>query len=915
VERWAEPLFAGALEPDALERALHRIGERWKGGAPALADGVAALGGAAPALGHLLSISPVSIEKLVRDPAALIWLGQPAALAGGRGFGRMRADLAALGWNSAITSGGALKQLQFGTLRRWKQREMLRIALREVGGLASIEQSTQELTRVAELCVREVTAAWMADMRRRFGEPGTGFCVLGMGKFGGQELNYSSDIDVIFFYGEPGELPGGLSRQEFFTRLSQKIVETFTSPDPAGPLFRIDLRLRPEGDGGPLVRSLDAMEDYYAAFGETWERMALGKARLVAGDDELGYEFFQRHQAFIYPRNVGHDMIDEIARIKHRIETEIVGVENLHRNIKLGRGGIREVEFICQSLQLLHGARHAFLQERSTLKALRGLQELDLLPREEVHDLANAYRFLRTVEHRLQIEEEAQTHSLPDQPAARERLARSLDFPRTGHFEACLARHRAAVRSIFERVIRVSGNGTTAVRDLGFFADADQARRNLADLGGDSGGSLMSPRSKKLFARIEPRLLAVLGEVPDPDAVLVRLVRFTERYGFRGALFETLLVNPRVLELLVKLFDASAALSEIAIRRPQLVEEVARLGNLGEPVGVGDHLAGLAKNDEGLPWTDWVRAYRRAQELRIGLRDLLGFATLTEVFAECSALAEACLLFTQERLGLAGSLTVVALGKFGGRELGYGADLDVMFIGSDPASAGALLREMTRSTAEGRVFPMDARLRPDGEKGELAVTLEEWRDYFARGRGQLWEAQSLTKARPVSGPAQQAWLAAAQEVWREHGRRQDLFPAIAAMLARIVEHRGGDPVLDFKTGPGGLMHLEFFIQAHQMRAGVWEPNTLEALARIGQPVETARELREGYLLLRKVETVLRRMGGTPASRLPSEPGEQRRLARRCGFGDAAEMLARIREVREMIARLADFNAGAAGPRP
>jgi glutamate-ammonia-ligase adenylyltransferase len=790
---------------------------------------------------------------------------------------------------------------------------MLRIAVREVAGWADIEDSTLELTRVAELCVREVTDAWLADFRRRLGDPGTAFCVLGMGKLGGQELNYSSDIDVMFLHGEPGDLPGGLSRQEFFTRVAQAIIGTFSSSDPWGPLFRIDLRLRPECDGGPLVRSLDGMEDYYGAFGETWERMALGKARMVAGDGELAYEFFQRHQAFIYPRAVGPDMIDEVARIKGRIEREIVGAENLHRNVKLGRGGIREIEFVCQSLQLLHGARHAFLQERGTLKALRAIGQLSLLPGGEVRALTDAYRFLRTVEHRLQIEDEAQTHALPVAPEARLRLARSLGFPSFAEFEAVLVHHTGMVRGTFERVVRVSGGEGSAAADLSFFAEADRAQQMLDELGEGGGGTLIAPRSKRLFTRLEPQLLAALRDVADPDAALTRFVRFTERYGFRGGLFETLLVNPRVLELLVKLFDASSALGEIAIRRPQLVEEVARLGKLGERTSVEGHLAGLARDDEGLPWAGWARVYRRAQQLRIGLRDLLGFASLPEVFAECSSLAEACVIFAQRKLGLDGSLTVVAMGKFGGRELAYGADLDVLFIGPDPLAAAELIRAMTESTVEGRIFPMDARLRPDGDKGQLAVTLAEWQDYFARGRGELWEAQSLTKARPISGPDQGAWLAAAQRVWRGNGSRADLFERIAGMLDRIAGHRGGDPVLDFKTAPGGLMWIEFFVQARQMRAGLWEPGTLEALARLDLPGEAASELAEAYLFLRKVETVLRRMDDTPVSRLPGDPVEQARVARRCGLGGSGELLARVREARERVARNVTLRTGLRKP--
>lgn len=892
-------LATEALDPARVRHALERLRESWPADFPALGEVLESLGEARGALAHLLAVSPVSVDKLVRDPGALVWLAQASVWDEERRGGQMRVALAGMGAGAPRDT--AVRAEHFATLRRWKQREMLRIALRDVGGLSGVEQTTLELSCVAEICVREVTAAWLADCRRKLGDPGTGLCVLGMGKFGGQELNYSSDIDVIFFHGEPGELASGLSRQEFFTKVAQRVIETFSAVDAQGSLFRIDLRLRPEGESGPLVLSLDGMENYYAAFGETWERMALGKARLVAGDEELGYEFFQRHQAFIYPRLVSAEIVEEVAEIKARIERDVVGVANVHRNVKLGCGGIREIEFVCQSLQLLHGARQPFLQERNTLRVLRGLRELDLLPEEDVEALEAAYRFLRVVEHRLQIENEAQTHSLPESAEGLDLLSRSLAASGVlapgVDFSSALARHTGAVRAIFLKVMRGPAKAPEAPVDVSFFADAAHASRVLADLGG-VGNSSISRRSRKLFATLSPLLLARLREVADPDAALTRLARFAERYGLRGALFETLLTNPRVLELLVKLFDGSAFLSEIAIRRPQLVEEVARVGDLGVPRTCAEHLMGLARNEENLAWRDWVRVYRRAQQLRIGLRDLLGFATLPQVWAECSALAEACLVFTQRELGLAEAVTVVALGKFGGRELGYGADLDVIFVGSDSGAAAQLIAAMMQQTSEGRVFPVDARLRPEGNQSQLAVTLAEWEDYFARGRGELWEAQALTKARPVSGPQQSVWLDAAQEVWREHGRRADLFEKVEAMLGRIGEHRGGDPVLDFKTGPGGLMELEFFTQSRQMRAGLWEPNTLAALGRLG--MANVGALSEAYLFLRKIETVLRRMEDAGVSSMPGDEVAQRRLAKRCGFGTREEMMEKVREARRVI---------------
>ncbi|HZJ16938.1 MAG TPA: hypothetical protein VFD27_17925, partial [Chthoniobacteraceae bacterium] len=788
-------------------------------------------------------------------------------------------------------------------------REMLRIALREVAGWSSVEQTTLELTLVAELCVQVVTRGWLEQLAKRWGRPATEFGVLGMGKFGGQELNYSSDIDVIFFYGEDGQLNPHFSHQEFFTRLCEKIVATFSATEADGTLFRIDLRLRPEGALGPLARSLDSIEHYYAAFGETWERMALSKARIVGGDEgaeELGYEFAQRLQAFIYPRTISLEVLEEIRALKARIEREIVGHAELRRNVKLGYGGIREIEFVTQTLQLLHGAKHAFLQERSTLKALRNLQELDLIPSEDMETLIDAYRWLRTVEHRLQIEYEAQTHLLPEQPEARARLAASLGFEDATAFQASLDQRCTAVRAVFDKVLGATPLEVPAVVvDLGWFHDPAHARRALDDLGGGGTTARFSPRTKQLFARLETPLLEWLRRVADPDTALTSFVRFVERYGSRGLLYETLLVNPRVLEVLVRLFDASHAMTDIVLRRPQLLEEIARGEGLGDSLDMRDYLAGLERNDEGLAWQDALRAYRRAQFLRIGLRDLLGFADAREVQAEYSALAEACVAFALRKLELEDALTVVAMGKFGGRELAYGADLDVIFIGSNNAGASELMRALSAMTTEGRAFPVDARLRPEGEKGPLTCSLESYEDYFAH-RGQLWEAQSLTKARPIGGPQQREFLEVAKRIWRRFGTRDDLFAEIAAMHERIRKERVSEESLDFKTGRGGLMQVEFFIQAQQMRAGRWENNTLDALAKLD--TEAVTTLAGQYLFLRKVEGVLRLADDTSVSQLPKDELEQQRLAIRCGFGSRDAFLEQMRNAREGIAQLAALTA-------
>jgi glutamate-ammonia-ligase adenylyltransferase len=907
---WIDRAAAGTLDPDRVGTALARIEQAWPADYPSLEHLLDAFPAGSPGMAGLpglLAVSPVSAEKIICDPAALLWLSQPEVCASARGPRRMQSDLERLRVPDRLRLADAGFDPAFRALRRARNREMLRIALRDVGRLSTLEQTTLEITCVAELCLREVCNGWLAEVSRRWGRPDTEFCVVGMGKLGGGELNYSSDIDVIFLYGEDGVLNPSFSHHEFFTRLAEKIAATFAAASPDGALFRIDLRLRPEGASGPLVRSLESMENYYAGFGETWERMALIKARAVAGSEELFYEFAQRLQPFVYPRSLSPDALEEIAGIKRRIERDIDDVDGLTRNVKLGRGGIREIEFVAQALQLIHGARHAFLQERNTLRTLHALRQLDLVDTREMMDLTAAYRFLRDVEHRLQIAHETQTHTLPEAGPARLALARSLGFPDEPSFDATLLGHTCAVRAIFDKFLHGGADSAAAaaVRDTGFFQDAASAEKELGKLGRAGSTGHVSPRTRRLYAKLEPLLLAGLRGVADPDLALHRFVRFVERYGIRGLLFESLVTNPRLLDLLLRLFDSSRFLTDIVMRRPQLVEETARTGNLGRELDVPGHLAGLARSEEKLPPGDWVRVYRRAQIFRIALRDIMGFADIAKVQREYSTLAEACLLHTQRALGLADSLTVVAMGKFGGAELSYGCDLDVVFVGDNPGRAAELVKAMTAQTAEGIVFPVDARLRPEGESGVLAVPLETYRQYFET-RAQLWEAQALTKARPIGGPGKAdsaAFAAWAREAWAGFARREDVLPGIRRMHERVVRERAGrDGLLAFKTGVGGLMELEFHVQALQMRHALWEPNTLRALATLAKArvIESAERAAEDYLFLRRCEAVIRRVDNSSLSTLPPDPASQRHVAIRMGFATHEAFLTRYQAAREAI---------------
>src|SRR5262249_12541553 len=497
--RWIREKAAASIDPAQVETVLIQLDEHWPETARPLIDVVERFSLGEAALLHLLAVSSICAARLTHDPDSLLWLCQPQISCAPRGYGEMLGYLQRSAGNSIADQG-------FSALRLWKGREMTRIAVRELANVASLEETTGELSQVAEICIRSVFERWNTELRQQYGSPQAEFAILALGKLGGAELNHSSDVDLLFFYSEDGQLTAHLSYHEFFNRLGKKILETFSTRHPTGSLFRVDLRLRPEGSAGSLARSLASMENYYAGFGETWERLALIKARGVGGSQELAYEFLRQHQPFIYPKSASPDLLDEIANIKQRIERDIVGADKLERDVKLGRGGIREIEFIVQTLQLIHGARHPFLQESNMLKALYALRQLDLLPREEVLALDNAYRFLRRVEHRLQIEAEQQTHTVPDEPGPLGRLARSLRFSSASDFAATLQIRMGSVRPIFQRIISEPAAQPAKV-NVEMFNDPKRAEKALRDLERGATSFHVAPRTRQIFQKLRPILL------------------------------------------------------------------------------------------------------------------------------------------------------------------------------------------------------------------------------------------------------------------------------------------------------------------------------------------------------------------------------------------------------------------------
>ena len=696
-------------------------------------------------------------------------------------------------------------------LRRFKQREMLRIAARDLARFSNVVEITREISDLADVCLDAVWRICRQQFTGRFGQPfhqdaegnwqRTEFCVLGMGKLGGQELNYSSDVDVLFLYSDEGEVfkappakkktqRATMSNHQFFSRLAEAFIAEVSRVTPDGMLFRIDLRLRPEGDAGPLCRSLESYENYYAEWGQTWERMMLIKARHVAGEESLAAEFLEMIQPFRFPGSISPDVLHEVAAVKDRIEKEIVGAEELERNVKLGRGGIREIEFVAQSLQILHAGRLPFLQTAQTLPCLAKLAQYKLLAEEEAQQLDAAYRFLRDVEHRLQMEENQQTHTIPTDRHAQLRLARLMGFKSLAEFEAALQMHTGNVRRVYDKLLKSDApKSTHAVLPPEFdgaeaewenllaahsFRDPETAFRLLKEFAEGPGYVHVSPHTTELARQLILKFLALCpGQsaihspqsriLSDPDRVVTRLDSFIEAYGTRMALFEMWNGNPAAFELMLLLFDRSEFLAEAAIRDPDLIDDFVAGGRLRQRKMAPEILKDLRHGHDDEDQFFWLRRYHEAELMRLGLRDILGLADFEQNLAELSALADACLQYALEVVMRKNKIrtppfVVIGLGKLGGCEIDYGSDLDLLFVTDARAKELPKLQRLavnmkellSRRTEQGMVFHTDARLRPDGEKGLLVNTLAAYEEYY-RQRAQLWEIQALTRTRPVAG--------------------------------------------------------------------------------------------------------------------------------------------------------------------
>lgn len=889
--------------------------------------------------------SPFLSEIVIREPGRLLWLLDSEDLRETKRWPHYRTEIASLLEDCAS---GPEQAAQL--LRRYRNREILRIAVRDILGLGKIEDCALELSNLADNLVSESCRQVRADYRERFGCPLTGegkeaqFAVIALGKLGGRELNFSSDIDLMFVYegeGKPENKPGW-DNFVYFSKLAVDLVALLTASTDEGCLYRVDTRLRPEGAKGALVRSLPSMELYYESWGENWERQALLRARPVAGDPELGEKFLKTIRPFTFRKYVDQIGIQETLQAMSAMRTRTIQVHGSTVrsgavNVKTDPGGIRDVEFAVQAVQMLYGGQYPEIRCAGTLESLQRMWESGLLRSEDYRSLSEGYRFLRRVEHRLQMEKGLQVYTLPADSHRMEVFARRMGFDGRRAFQNAWKNCTSNVHRIYQgifapfeqkdalEVLFLEEEGDALLRSS-HLSDVRRARGVFRILAQDPDSPHLNPKIRRLFRKILPRLLESIRQAPNSEVALGSFERIVSAVGARSSFYTVLGGNPQLLELLISLGGHSKYLTDILVRFPSLLDRLSDPAFLHEPLNRERLVANHEIFRSGMPDVEPLELLRRLKRtllLKVGLRYLLRLSDISRLTEELTALAEyvvqQVVVYWSERYnarygmprlssGLPCRMAVIGMGKLGGGELGLSSDLDLLFVyESDegeiaPASpespsigikeyhvrlASEVLKTLAARSQEGALYESDVRLRPYGKGGDLSGTLRQYRDYYAK-EAALWERQALTRARWIAGDGQlgQLFIDQAAEFVYGQGLSGEQKAQIAHLRGRIERERKGEAI---KSGEGGLVDVEFLVQALQLEFGkdapeVRVPHTLKALDALAAkglyPPGDARKLAENYLFLRDILNRLQIADGISIQELPRDREDLEELIRR-----------------------------------
>lgn len=837
---------------------------------------------------------------------------------------------------NALTQDGERGQQR--VLRQFRNQHMVRIAWRDINDLAPLNETLYDLSKLADVCLALALEIATAKISQRAGTPRNAdgdaqqLVVLGMGKLGGYELNYSSDIDLIFCYPDAGQTDGPkrMDNGEYFIRVAQHIIKLIDTITADGFVFRVDTRLRPFGRSGALAMSFDAMEAYYHQHGRDWERYALIKARPIAGDIPQGDVLLRTLRPFIYRRYFDYSIIAGLRDMKAMIETELKK-KGLGDNIKLGPGGIREIEFIAQTWQLVRGGHETELQGRELQPVLKNLQQGGHISSTEYQQLIAAYTFLRTLENRFQALRDAQTHTIPESAEDRERIAIGMNFADWQRLETTLNQHRAAVHQQFKHVFFAqqhdddtttapsgsaptwldpsSAEATSYLSNTGY-AQPLEVQKHLQHMRQGRLYEFLEPQAHALWDQLIPLLIDECASFSAPDTALRRVLGILETIGRRTTYLALLAERPLSRQRLITLCAASPWITQQIALHPILLDELLNPNLLNELPSreqlAADLRQELARLDEGDKENqlDVLRTFRHANVLRVAAVDVTDALPLMKVSDHLTDIAETVLSIAidlaweelTQRYGIPSckadadspprhvQFAVIAYGKLGGWELGYGSDLDVVFLhnssGKQQETTGgprvlandvffarlsqSITHYLSVNTRFGQAYEIDMRLRPSGSAGLLVTSIEGFAQYQEQNAW-TWEHQALVRARAVYG---QADIVAAFQAIRHQTLCAEREPtalrdAIVEMRAKMQSNldKSTEQLFDLKQGKGGITDIEFMVQYAVLRWSsdhpaltTWSDNIriLDDLARLQLLDSTdADALAEAYRCLRR----------------------------------------------------------------
>lgn len=775
----------------------------------------------------------------------------------------IRESLEARAKEELVFSEDMTQEQMMKALRLFRKRCMLRITLRDLAGETDIRSTMEELTVLADVMI-SIALEWsLRYNRQNFGVPAEStISLIALGKLGGEELNYSSDVDLIAVYdNEEGQTKGvpnpsgiiyrRISNHEFYCKVVEFFSRLLSAQTEDGVAFRVDLRLRPQGQKGDITLPLKAYRTYYESWGRTWERMALIRARPVAGDAGLGNAFLETIRPFVWKRSMDYAEIDEIRRLKKQIDSTFD-----EDDIKRGYGGIREAEFFVQTFQILYAGEHDALKTSRMSDAINALKKMKIVPDDELATLGENYLYMRRVEHYLQMKEDRQTHSLPSSDRDIRVLARAMGFQKKSRFLADLKLKRMQVKNMYNSLLGTQEDFHAESLNLlegklndhelsGYlsFRGVKDAQKGMAAIKGitEHMEELRTVSERSVIREVLPQLLEGALTSEAPDRVLAGLEGLISSYRIKTAHLNAIKAQPELMKGIIKIFSLSPYLSRIFLSNQHylniLIEEWSILKTLRV---IEERLGRAVESAENLESV--LAGFKRMEELRIGILFLLDILKVEDLFRGLSHLAEAIIKTVLREFDCKG-LSVIALGKLGGREMTFGSDLDIVFVSETPeamTAAEKVMKILTAYTDMGILYSVDTRLRPDGSKGILAKDIDGYRAYYMKS-AQSWEIQALLKARPVGGNQRlgRSFIDMAKEVILQKGRdiKKD---DISEMRKRIIKELAHESEgMDIKLGPGGVGAIEFYVQLLQLRNAREFPeilvqNTLTALSRLAK---------------------------------------------------------------------------------